>query len=308
VFQVQRLAHRHDAIFPATVVGKPRQEDFFIGDLLQELLSPLFPLVMPAVERLWSYGETGYHSLAAAVVKQRYKREAMASAFRILGEGQLSLTKFLLVSDRHVDVKSFRTTLEHILARTNVETDLYVLSNLSMDTLDYTGPTVNEGSKGVWLGLGDPVRELPRQFTGSAPSGVTDVRVYCGGCLVVTAPAYASEPDAAARVAASGGFAGWPLVVVSDDAARAARSDMNFLWTTFTRFEPAADIHAAERRIVRNHIAYTAPIVIDARMKPWYPKELSCRDDIAALVTRRWSEYFPAGNIAMGDSERAHLD
>ena len=186
VFQVQRIAHRHDAIFPATVVGKPRQEDFFIGDLLQELLSPLFPLVMPAVEKLWSYGETGYHSLAAAVVKQRYKREAMASAFRILGEGQLSLTKFLLVTDRHVDVKNFRATFEHILARTHVETDLYVFSNLSMDTLDYTGPTVNEGSKGVWLGLGDPVRELPRQFNGTAPSGVTDVRVYCGGCLVVT--------------------------------------------------------------------------------------------------------------------------
>ena len=308
VFQVQRVAHRHDAIFPATVVGKPRQEDFFIGDLLQELLSPLFPLVMPAVERLWSYGETGYHSLAAAVVKQRYKREAMASAFRILGEGQLSLTKFLLVTDRHVDVKNFRATFEHILARTNVETDLYVFSNLSMDTLDYTGPTVNEGSKGVWLGLGDPVRDLPREFSGEMPSGVTDVRVYCGGCLVVTAPAYASEPDAATRLASSPAFAGWPLVVLSDEAGRATRSDMNFLWTTFTRFEPAADIHAADRRIVRNHIAYTGPVIIDARMKPWYPKELSCRDDIAALVTKRWNEYFPSGNIAMGDSERGHLD
>ena len=70
MFNVRRLAHRHDAIYPATVVGKPRQEDFFIGDLLQELLSPLFPLVMPAVSQLWSYGETGYHSLAAAVVKR----------------------------------------------------------------------------------------------------------------------------------------------------------------------------------------------------------------------------------------------
>src|SRR6187399_2538785 len=214
VFTVQRLAHRADAIYPATVVGKPRQEDFFIGDLLQDLLSPLFPLVMPAVEQLWSYGETGYHSLAAAVVKQRYKREAMASAFRILGEGQLSLTKFILVTDRHVDVKNFRATLEHILARTHVETDLYVFSNLSMDTLDYTGPTVNEGSKGVWLGLGDPVRELPRQFSRTLPSGVTDVRVYCGGCLVVSAPAYSAEPDAATRIAASGAFSGWPLVVL----------------------------------------------------------------------------------------------
>ena len=146
VFTVKEMAHRADAIYPATVVGKPRQEDFFIGDLLQELLSPLFPVVMPAVETLWSYGETGYHSLAAAVVKQRYAREAMASAFRILGEGQLSLTKFLLVTDRAVDVRNFKATLEHILARTHVETDLYVFSNLSMDTLDYTGPGGEPGA------------------------------------------------------------------------------------------------------------------------------------------------------------------
>ena len=309
VFEVSRIAHRADAIYPATVVGKPRQEDFFIGDLLQELLSPLFPVVMPAVERLWSYGETGYHSLAAAIVKQRYRREAMASAFRILGEGQLSLSKFLLVTDQHVDVKDFRATLEHILARTRPETDLYVFSNLAMDTLDYTGPTVNEGSKGVWMGLGEPVRDLPRQFTSAdVPQGVTDVRVFCGGCLVVGAPSYESERDVVSRIATSPAFAQWPLVVVSDEPERAARSDMNFLWTTFTRFEPAADIHAADRRIIRNHIAYTAPVVIDARMKPWYPKELSCREDIARLVGRRWRDYFPSAKIAMGDSERGHLD
>ncbi len=309
VFNVARLAHRADAIYPATVVGKPRQEDFFIGDLLQELLSPLFPMVMPAVEQLWSYGETGYHSLAAAVVKQRYKREAMASAFRILGEGQLSLTKFLFVTDRHVDVRNFRTTLEHILARTNPQTDLYVFSNLSMDTLDYTGPVVNEGSKGVWLGLGDPVRELPRQFSAAAiPQGVTDVRVFCGGCLVVGAPSYAADPGAAERLARDPVFSAWPLVVLTDEPARAARSDMNFLWTTFTRFEPAADIHAAGRRIVRNQIAYEGPIIIDARLKPGFPRELETRDDTAALVSSRWKEYFPGGGVEMGDSHRAHLD
>jgi UbiD family decarboxylase len=308
VFGVQRIAHRRDAIYPATVVGKPRQEDFFIGDLLQELLSPLFPLVMPAVERLWSYGETGYHSLSAAVVKQRYKREAMASAFRILGEGQLSLTKFLLLTDRHVDLTNFKATLEHVLARTHPETDLYVFSNLSMDTLDYTGPAVNEGSKGVWLGLGDEVRDLPRRFAGTPPAGATGIQVYCGGCLVVGGPAFAAEPGAAARFAADPAFAEWPLIVVTDEPARAARSDMNFLWTTFTRFEPAADIHAAERRIVRNHIAFRGPIAIDARLKPGFPKELTCRDDVAARVTDRWREYFPSREVAMGDAERAHLD
>ena len=309
VFQVTRMAHRRDAMYPATIVGKPRQEDFFIGDLLQELLSPLFPLVMPAVEQLWSYGETGYHSLGAAVVKQRYKREAMASAFRILGEGQLSLTKFLLLTDQHVDLKDFRATLEHVLARTQPETDLYVFSNLSMDTLDYTGPVVNEGSKGVWVGLGDPVRELPREFRPevSPPSDVTDVRVFCGGCLVVGVRPYEEDSGAAARVASHPAFAGWPLVVISDEPERATRSVMNFLWTTFTRFEPAADIHSADRRIVRNHIAYTPPVVIDARMKPWYPQEVTCSDDIARKVTARWREYFPSRQVEMGDSERGHL-
>jgi 3-polyprenyl-4-hydroxybenzoate decarboxylase len=310
VFDVRQIAHRKNAIYPATVVGKPRQEDFFIGDLLQELLSPLFPLVMPAIEQLWSYGETGYHSLAGAVVKQRYKREAMASAFRILGEGQLSLTKFLLLTDRLVDLKDFRATLEHVLARTNPQTDLYVFSNLSMDTLDYTGPVVNEGSKGVWLGLGDPIRELPRTFAPATPppSDITDVRVYCGGCLVVGARPFADDRDVASRIAAHPAFAGWPLIVVSDEPERATRSDMNFLWTTFTRFEPAADIHAASQRVVRHHISYEPPIVIDARMKPWYPNEVTCRPDVAATVTRRWREYFPNGGVEMGDSERGHLD
>ncbi len=310
VLNVQRIAHRRDAIYPATVVGKPRQEDFYIGDLLQELLSPLFPLVMPAVEQLWSYGETGYHSLAGAVVKQRYQREAMASAFRILGEGQLSLTKFLLLTDRAVNLKDFRATLEHVLARTKPQTDLYVFSNLSMDTLDYTGPVVNEGSKGVWLGLGDPVRELPRAFSPPTPPPpeVTDVRVFCGGCLVVGARSYADDPQAPSRIASHPAFTDWPLIVVSDEPARATRSEMNFLWTTFTRFEPAADIHSASQRVVRHHLAYEAPIVIDARMKPWYPKEVSCDPQTAATVTARWKEYFPGHSVEMGDSERGHLD
>ncbi len=308
VFRVKTVARRRDAIFTATVVGKPRQEDFFIGDLLQELLSPLFPLVMPTVERLWSYGETGYHSLSAAVVKQRYAREAMASAFRILGEGQLSLTKFLLVTDQPVDLKDFPATLEHVLARTHPETDLYVLSNLSMDTLDYTGPEVNKGSKGVWLGLGDPVRELPRNFSGELPLGVSEVHVFCGGCLVVGVSSSGDDPDAPARIAAHASFADWPLVVLTDEPARAVRSAINFLWTTFTRFEPAADIHAAGTRVVRNHLAYTAPVVIDARLKPGFPEELSCRPDVASRVSDRWLEYFPGGGVEMGDSESGHLD
>jgi 3-polyprenyl-4-hydroxybenzoate decarboxylase len=304
---VDALLRRRDPILCATVVGKPRQEDFYLGDFLQELLAPLIQLAMPQVVQLWSYGETGYHSLAAAIVRQRYHREAMAAAFRVLGEGQLSLTKFLLVTDRAVDLRDFPRTLEHVLARTRFETDLYVFGNLSMDTLDYTGPAVNEGSKGVLLGLGDPVRELPRAFTGELPVGFTAARPFCAGCVCVSGPGYSKEPQAAVRLAAAEVFDRWPLVVLVDDAERAARSAPSFLWTTFTRFEPAADLYSRRLRVVRHQPSYTPPLVVDARMKPNYPQELFCDPDTARRVQQRWAEFFPQGGVAMGDSDRGHL-
>jgi UbiD family decarboxylase len=294
VFEVDTVFHRRDAIYPATVVGKPRQEDFFIGDYLQQLLSPLFPLVMPGVRDLWTYGETGFHSLCAAVVRERYAREALVSGFRILGEGQLSLTKFLLLTDTPQDLADFPRLLEHILARLNPQTDLFIFSNVSMDTLDYTSGKVNEGSKAIMLGLGDARRELLREFRGELAAGLTAAEVFCGGCLVVQGSSYSEDPEQAGRIAKDPAFAQWPLVVLHDDAS-VARSSKDFLWSTWTRFEPASDIYAAETQVIRHHLAYTGPIVIDARLKPGFPKELIVRDDIAALVDRRWREYFPQG-------------
>jgi menaquinone biosynthesis decarboxylase len=294
VFHVDAVFHRRDAIYPATVVGKPRQEDFFIGDYLQELLSPLFPLVMPSVRDLWTYGETGFHSLCAAVVQERYGREALVSAFRILGEGQLSLTKFLILTDTPQDLRNFPALLEHVLARFVPETDLFVISNVSMDTLDYTSGKVNEGSKAIMLGLGSARRDLPREFRGELPRDVAKVEAFCAGCLVLQGVSYDQDPEQAARLAKEPAFAEWPLLVLHDDAS-VARSTIDFLWATWTRFEPAADIHAATAKLVRHHLAYGGPIVIDARTKPDLPDELIVRDDIAALVDGRWREYFPAG-------------
>jgi UbiD family decarboxylase len=292
VLEVGRVYRRREPIFPATVVGKPKQEDFFLGDYVQELLSPLFPLVMPGVLDIWSYGDTGFHSLAAAVVKDRYRREAMASAFRILGEGQLSLTKFLLVTDERRDLKDFRGLLAHLLARCRFETDLFVFSNLAMDTLDYTGPKVNEGSKGILLGLGEAIRDLPAEFAGPLPAGARAADVFAPGALVVEGPAYGEDRDYPARLAADPAVRAWPLVVLADDAAATARDEKSFLWRVFTRFEPAADLHAA-KAIVRNHVSFSPPVVIDARIKPWMPREVETDDETRARVERRWREYFP---------------
>jgi UbiD family decarboxylase len=292
VFHCKAVLQRPGAIYPATVVGKPRQEDYYIGNYLQELLSPLFPLVMPTVRDLWSYGETGYHSLAAAVVAERYRREALVSAFRILGEGQLALTKFLLLTDKKLDLQDFRSVLVHILERTDFASDLYVFSNTSMDTLDYTGPKLHEGSKGVWLGMGPARRSLPQEYSGSTPPGIRQIQVFCPGCLVISASSFAENPKAAAELVQLPEFAAWPLLVLADDAEFSCSSVANFLWSTFTRFEPAADIFARQMRINRFHPSLEPPLCIDARMKPQYPDELLCDPQTAALVDKRWSEYF----------------
>jgi UbiD family decarboxylase len=291
VFHAQSVFHRKDAIYPATVVGKPRQEDFYIGDYLQELLSPLFPLVMPAVRDLWSYGETGFHSLAAAIVRERYAREALSAGFRILGEGQLALTKFLLLTDKAQDLRDFKSLFEHILERVEWHKDLFVFSQTAFDTLDYASGKINHGSKAIMMGLGDAKRELPGEFRGELPNFLKHAEVFCGGCVVVEGESYESSPQLADTIAKSGKFDNWQVVVLHDDADVAASAD-KFLWTTWTRFNPATDIYAKEVTLKNNHIGYTAPIVIDARMKPWYPNVVEPREDIVDLVDRRWSEYF----------------
>ncbi len=308
VFRPRHIFHRRDAIFPATVVGKPRQEDFFLGDYLQELLSPLFPVVMPAVQDLWSYGETGYHALSSAVLRERYHRESMASAFRILGEGQLSLTKFLLCIDKPMDLRNFRQVLTYILERVDWRKDLFIFSELSMDTLDYTGPSVNKGSKGVILGMGEARRTLPAAVPSDLPDRLLRAAgVFVPGCLVVSGEDFITDPEAADAVARCDALREFPLIVLVDDVAKALRSEAAFLWTTFTRFEPGADIHSRAQQTIRHHVMHDGPVVIDARMKPWYPDELFCDSDTAGLVSNRWREYFPSGKIEMGDSDSAHL-
>jgi 3-polyprenyl-4-hydroxybenzoate decarboxylase len=291
VFHADAVFHRKDAIYPATVVGKPRQEDFFIGDYLQELLSPLFPLVMPAVRDLWSYGETGFHSLAAAVVKERYGREALSAGFRILGEGQLALTKFLLLTDKPQDLRDFRSLFEHILARVEWHRDLFIFSQTAFDTLDYASGKINHGSKAILMGTGDQKRELAREFSGDLPQGVRMARPFCGGCLVVEGEKYENDKDLGQRIAGSGMFEEWQMVILHDDVSFADSTE-KFLWATWTRFNPATDIYGKAVTVKNNHIGYESPIVIDARMKPWYPGVVEVRDDIAKLVDRRWAEYF----------------
>jgi len=285
VFHLEKIAHRKNAIYPATVVGKPPQEDLFIGDFLQELFTPLIQLSMPGIKSLWSYSETGFHPLAAAVVRERYEKEALGAAFRILGEGQLQLTKCLLITDRSIDLKNAKLTLETVLERFRPEEDLHIFGHTANDTLDYTGPKLNRGSKMILIGTGEKRRDLPSSFTGPLPSYLTSAIPFCRGCLAVDGNI---DPQ---TIANDSSLAAFPLIVLVDNAKQATSTTLEFLWTLFTRFEPAADIYTAHQTIRRHQIAYQLPIVIDARMKAHYPKEALPDEATELLVDRRWNEY-----------------
>lgn len=295
VFHVERLYHRKGAIYPATVVGRPRQEDFYIGDFLQDLLSPLFPLVMSGVRQLKTFGETGFHCLAAARVMDRYPREAFASGLRILGEGQLSLTKFLLLTDGDLDVADFKKLWVHILERINWQSDLFIFANVSQDTLDYTGPSVNSGSKAMMMGLGkEPKRVLPTTYTGGLPDGCRRAIAYLPGTLVLEGESFTADKELAARAADFQDFADWQVVLLVDNAAAATENLQEFLWSFFTRFEPAADIHTGKSVVRRFHVGIEPPVVFDCRMKPWYPHVLEVDDQTRRLVDSKIGDILPS--------------
>ncbi len=295
VFQVKQLYCRKKAIYPATIVGRPRQEDYFIGDFLQDLLSPLFPLVMSGVKQLKTFGDTGFHCLAAARVTNRYPREAFASGLRILGEGQLSLTKFLIITDGDLDAEDFPKLWTHVLERIDWQRDLFVLANVSQDTLDYTGPSVNKGSKAMMMGLGkEPCRKLPTSFSGELPVGIDKPVAYLPGTLVVEGASFQDDKDLPKRLAACNALRDWPVVILVDNSKDATASLKEFLWSFFTRFEPAADIHAASSSVNRFHVGLNPPIVFDCRMKPWYPHVLEVDPATKKLVDDRIIQMVPA--------------
>ncbi|GBF48868.1 3-polyprenyl-4-hydroxybenzoate decarboxylase [Leptospira ryugenii] len=292
---VTKVLARKDAVWAATVVGRPPQEDHYIAEFLQDLLSPIFPLVMPQVVDVWAYEESGVHSLAAAIVKERYFREAFMGALRILGEGQLSLTKCLLVTNQRVRLKDFSETFRSIVENCDPRTDLFVFSQISQDTLDYTSGTVNKGSKMLFLGIkeegkGPKFPNLATQFNHSfKDSRFRKPKVFMKGVLVVEGPNYQKE-DRVAEILLQEELSGFHFVFLVNDSEDACKSDHDFIWTMFTRMEPGSDVYA-HTNLVKNQVSFEPPLVFDCRMKPWIPDVLEVDPKTKKQVEERFGTW-----------------
>ncbi len=310
VLAVEAVYRRHDAVWPFTVVGRPPQEDTVFGKLIHEITGPMVPASLPGVEALHAVDEAGVHPLLLAVGSERYvpygapkPRELLTQAHAILGFGQASLAKVLVLAARQDDPPSVHDVpafLGHVLERFDPTRDLHFETRTTMDTLDYTGPALHEGSKLVWVACGPKRRALGRSrpMIADLPDGWGPVEVALPGVLVVQGPpvrdaAHAAASRAAlcawladnpALMASKGAF---PWVVAADDAGFAARSVANFLWVTFTRVDPARDVDGAGARFCADkHWACDGPVVFDARIKPHHAPPLEDDPAVVARVER----------------------
>jgi 4-hydroxy-3-polyprenylbenzoate decarboxylase len=301
VLNVEHVYHRDGAVWPFTVVGRPPQEDTAFGEIIHELTGPLIPTAIAGVHAVHAVDAAGVHPLLLAVGSERYvpyagrrkPQELLTCANAILGQGQLSLAKYLLIvareDDPALDVHDIAAFIRHVLERVDWQTDLHFQTCTTIDTLDYSGTGLNAGSKLVIAAAGPARRRLPTDVPGglALPDGFRDPRVCLPGVLAVQAPPF-TVPDSTAErfcqaVRAGDTVNAFPLLVLVDDSAFTAHNLNNFLWVTFTRSNPAPDVHGVGALVRDKHWGCEGALVIDARIKPQHA--LPLEEDPA--VTRR---------------------
>jgi 4-hydroxy-3-polyprenylbenzoate decarboxylase len=309
VSNVESVHHRSGAIWPFTVVGRPPQEDTCFGQIIHELTGPIIPTVVPGVHAVHAVDAAGVHPLLLAIGSERYvpyaavrkPQELFTCANAILGQGQLSLAKYLFIvareDDPALDIHDVAAFFRHVLARVDWRSDLHFQTRTTIDTLDYSGTALNEGSKVVVAVAGPMRRELPTQFPAGSrlPEGFSEPRVCLPGILAVQAPRVSNvrqtheEYDPTLVRFCQGFQAGdpinaFPLIVLVDDSDFTSRSLNNLLWVTFTRSNPAADVLGIAACTHQKHWGCAGALVIDARIKPHHAPPLEEDKDVSRRV------------------------
>ena len=293
VFHVQGVTRRRDALYPATVVGKPPQEDKVIGVAAGEMIGPLVRMINPNIVDLYAFENASFHNLLGVAVKERHPKEVLKTAFNLLGTGQLALTKVAVMVGADVSPRRFEALLRELWYRFEPEERMLLLPIAPLDTLDYTSYRMHVGSKLVLDAAGDPVTSAPPPTTLPALEAF-DQRIGAArlieGLLVVEAR---SEGRAVLeRLVRWDGLGPIKLVVVVSSDVRIDQ-EANLLWGIFTRFDPARDLVAQSQEFVGARPVYRGRIGIDATWKTGYPAPLEMAPEIVQLVDRRWGDYFP---------------
>jgi len=313
VLTIDKVYHRKDAIWPFTVVGRPPQEDAQIASLIHEIADGALGQEIKGLRAVHAVEAAGVHPLLLGIASDRYApylerkpRELHTIAHAMLGYGQMSLAKYLFLAAHEdnpsLNIRDVGAYFGHVLRRVDWKTSLHFVTNTTMDTLDYTGGAINEGSKMFVAVSGTPRRELspavPQTLLDLWPAEWSTPQVVMPGVVAFGGAGYStldsealtsqlerfSERVRAAGLLGSDVLDHLPLWVFCDDPAFTAASLDNWLWVTFTRSDPARDVHGVGAFMHEKHWGCHGPLVIDARVKPWHAPQLEADPQVARRV------------------------
>ena len=291
VLRLRRVTRRKNAIYAGTVVGKPPQEDKFIGQAADEMIGQLIRLINPNIVAMRAYAGAGFHNLLVVCLQERHPKERLKTAMSLLGTGQLSLTKVLILVGPHQPAGVFQPILREVWHRFDPEDHMWLIPIAPLDTLDFTSFKMHVGSKLVIDAAGEIINQAAPPQNIDDPQRydrrIEKYRLLDGGFLVIVVRQQAREIlEGLIKVGLSVRF----IVAVSPDVK--LDDDENLQWGIFTRFDPARDMLFSEQVFVGARPVYRGTIAIDATWKDGYPEPLVMDESIVKLVDRRWSEYF----------------
>lgn len=307
VLRVDSVTHRDGAIWPFTTVGRPPQEDTNFGTFIHELTVPIIPAVIPGIRAVHAVDAAGVHPLLLAIGSERYTpyenlqspQEILTQANAILGQGQLSLAKYLWICSHQdnpdLNIQDIPAFFKHMLERVDWSRDLHFQTDTTIDTLDYSGSGLNQGSKVVVAAVGSKRRNLATQISSNLklPEGFKNPKVALPGILIVET-ALGPVPSENFCLSAKADFQKFPsdhpalqefpLIILTDDSDFTARTLNNFLWVTFTRSNPATDIDGFGAFVENKHWGCRGSLVIDARSKKHHAPPLEEDPEIQKKV------------------------
>lgn len=305
VLKIDNVYHKKDPIWHFTVVGRPPQEDSYFGYLIHKLVEDLTEKEFPGIKEIHAVDAAGVHPLLIAIGKERYMpfrdqipEEILTIANRILGSGQTSLAKYLIIAaeDDYSDLstKNIGHFFDHFLERVDWRRDLHFQTKTTIDTLDYSGDGWNGGSKVVMACRGNAIRHLSDTLPIFKNHHLLNhAKVVRNGILGISIDAFKSYQHAELEIAELTGFlslhdlSGFPLVIIADNVDFLAQSLNNFLWVTFTRSNPSHDIYGVSSFITFKHWGCHGSLIIDARKKPHHAPEL-IPDQVISDSVAKW--------------------
>jgi 4-hydroxy-3-polyprenylbenzoate decarboxylase len=289
VMKVHKVYAKKNAIWPFTVVGRPPQEDTSFGQLIHAITGSAVQQEIPGLKEVHAVDAAGVHPLLLAVGSERYTpytptkqpAELLTIANHILGTGQLSLAKFLFITaddENKISAQDIEPFLQFVLKRINLQRDIHFYTNTSIDTLDYSGTSLNSGSKVVLAAYGEITRELSE----TVPPVLKALKEFVlpmmamPGIVVMQCSRFTNYETAKAEMRSLNEqllphvseLQHTPLLIIADDAEFTAATIRNFLWVTFTRCNPSHDMYGIDDFTIDKHWGCNGPLVIDARKKP----------------------------------------